>query len=294
LEREGSFFSDLGSGRNGIPGTGVGAIFRESWDGRYSVLHRAGQPEQSRILQLQLGDQSIVVIVFYAPTASHTNDRRLAFYEALHRTWRAVRQELSQAFFLLAGDANLPGLVKKGGTTMTPKDEVERYFAQHFCGGMKLGNTAVGEAEQTHRHGNVLDLILCDERLDITGFQVSSPLAGSDHRMVVVCVQHEQGEEPKTSWSIAKDAPWRSLAGEVYAGMGVLHEWARQRIPTEGIDQVRAQRLAASVAAFHSVLLMGTIWRQDSPYGTFRSGKKAGRADIAPWWSAGCARALND
>ena len=77
--------------------------------------------------------------------------------------------------------------------------------------------------------------------------------------MVVFSVQHGQGELPKTRWSVAKDAPWQPLAGKKDDSLGVLHEWARQQLVTQQLSQGRAQMLDASVAAFHSVLIMGTI-----------------------------------
>ena len=179
---------DYEKGDRAVPGQGVGAFLHANWRGKWTVVSR--NLNNCRIYLLEDGNLQILVASFYAPHTGHGVGARSKFYSSLAKVWRRAHQAFPKAWRILAGDANLPSVVKHlAGTRTGSESGINKQFCEDFLVDMCLANTAVTEASPTHDRGGVLDLVLIDKRLTIHKCQIGAKgVAASDHRMVAVTI----------------------------------------------------------------------------------------------------------
>ena len=95
-------------------GTGVGAFFDAPWSGSWVALKETSVSPNMRFYLVGTDAATLLIGVFYAPHQGHGVKRRLTYYKQLHAAWRRVCLTHPNARRILAGDANLPGLLYEG------------------------------------------------------------------------------------------------------------------------------------------------------------------------------------
>ena len=71
-------------------------------------------------------------------------DGDINFFSLFFKGYREARCRFPKAFFIIGGDANLPGLLRNDNGDIAgapqPKGRVERFFCQHFLRDMVIAN----------------------------------------------------------------------------------------------------------------------------------------------------------
>ena len=130
--------ADWTFGRPGIAGLGVGAFFLHKIRGFWARIDTGADPPNCRHYLVKGAVKHLVLTVFYAPHAGHPSPVRINYYARLKDSCRRVRCKYPDALWVLAGDANLPTLLHKDAIALTPSNDVENYFVEHFCQNLSL------------------------------------------------------------------------------------------------------------------------------------------------------------
>ena len=152
-------------------------------------------------------------------------------------------------------------------------------------------NCIHGIPKPTHNRGNVLDLILCSNSLDVLGCDVdSSGVASSDHFPVLAQVAWKSCVVPKPlTWKPFKNISQESFDSCMELPLSLLHSWLTQQL-SMCKNQADMEILQDDVVVAFGVLVLGIQFQINSPFGRF--GRQVQPRGHCSWWSRDCRFAL--
>ena len=148
---------------------------------------------------------------------------------------------------------------------------VNRTFQDLFLHDGVLLNTRTGQAQPTHIKGNVLDFAIAYSlHHNPSLVVVSQRVAGSDHFPVVIKISCAvPDDETPLRWSTFADFPVETFLSEVSPFLVGLHTWLASRLWCQNLAQGCMLDTLVQGAALLGVILLGTLFQSNSPYGRF-------------------------
>lgn len=199
----------------------------------------------------------------------------------------------------MAREANLPSLTRHlAGCRTDNESSLNHFFSSEFLCDMVLANSAISGPQATHDRGGVLDLILVDKAATIQRFSLGAKgMASSDHRMVMARVHFPAMTRPtpRMWWKTADKPCWKCFQEDLEQPLATWHKWFKSasQEATNAAPKGLHRRILTEAAAFFSIIVLGTLWRCDSPYGRLTNGTTSPkRGGGTGWWNGSCTAAM--
>ena len=120
-------------------------------------------------------------------------------------------------------------------------------------------------------------------------FHVARPgIAGSDHQLVYASFTWGRPPAPPLAWRPYRNLPQQQLEADLSEPLTTLYVWAQQKTE-EAVTQHDLAALVDQYTVLLGVIIQGTMWRKDSPYGHFSDHSFA--ITKTPWWNDACRQA---
>lgn len=266
--------SDFTSCPHSLPGVGVGAIFAPALKNSWCVTQFKSNSCNFRAWLLSVAGSLLLLGAVYAPHSGHSTKDRLAFFALVWEEWKTLQSRHQDAQHLLLGDMNLPMLLRSGSVNSgCHTNSVEELFVSTFLANMTLLNNFLALPRSTHVKGNVLDLALINKVGALVGFEVLSVrVAASDH--FPICVHIKLGPaqaQHKLRWSPFKELDANRLVQELDWPLRSLHAWLEHRLCHLVACESSLKSLLQLGACVFGIVVLGTLFRLDSPFGRFCS-----------------------
>jgi hypothetical protein len=289
----GLFESDWSHAPKVKPGQGVGAFFHHRWQNRWLLVQIPDCPINCRFYVLNAATSQLLVGVFYAPHSGHLAANRIAYYRKFRQCWSRACAQFPNALKVLAGDANLPGLLFSSPREVRASNEVEHFFCDSFLSDMHVANCLHGSPTATHKKGGVLDLVLVDDRAQNVRVQVDcSGISGSDHYPVLVSFQWAQPPDVANSvvWHPRNDMVKNQLQHAIQPHLRTLHHWMQSQLQKWEQGRASLSDTLDEATTLMGITILGELWQCNSPFGHFSSSGKPAR--LTQWWNTECKFAL--
>ena len=125
----------------------------------------------------------------------------------------------------------------------------------------------------------MLDLILVGEGVEVSKLDVTPGVAGSDNSLITVEVKIPGFLKPREplTWRSNKEADWSALARELEEPLGSWIEWFEKRNAAADSAAGNPREVLCEAYALWGAIVLGTTWREGSPYGRCSRGRKKGK-----------------
>ena len=285
--------SDWATSKHATFGQGVGMFIDEKWEGRWAPIPSSTTGCNSRIYIATIGSLQILLLVYYAPHAGNRAEHRLQFYKSLWQLWQEVSGSFPNSWHIIAGDANIPDLFQ--GTppnrVISPRGKAARFFQRTFLTRYNIANATAKGIQSNHTKGGTLGLTLIDSGIQIVNhITTATGIAGSDHAMDITTMAipgYAKAPEPMI-WHAFPDANWNKCGEDMQPALESWHGWLNSQLASG--KQPVSQNLASDADLLFTFIVLATLWREKSPYGTFTNQHRSTAA--SPWWNKECTETL--